>query len=288
MKKEFLIDRQGKTFALYAGLLDEAHQHGLVSIATKIEQLPSKENGDTTVCSAVVTLDQAGVVKQFHGIGDANPLNVGRNIAAHAIRMAETRAKARALRDAINVGTVALEELGDDDDPPAYQARQERATPTPLRQPPPRQPNGVVDVATPAQVRAIYLIARDQHGLSEETIDERSRGMYGTYPAELTKKQASTFITALKGGEPDSESEELPAVPSDPRPAVEMFGGEPPEAVRLRFANLVDEIQAANKAIKPRWPADTDTAEVWEKALAELKAKWAESPHNPANKVAAG
>ena len=46
MKREFLIDRQGKTFALYAGLLDEAHQNGLKSIRTRIVQAPAPENGE--------------------------------------------------------------------------------------------------------------------------------------------------------------------------------------------------------------------------------------------------
>ena len=53
----------------------------------------------------------------YTGIGDANVQNTGKMVAAHYIRMAETRAKARALRDALNVGGAALEELGDDDMP---------------------------------------------------------------------------------------------------------------------------------------------------------------------------
>src|SRR5947209_6747030 len=52
----------------------------------------------------------------FMGIGDANPSNVNRMILPHLLRMAETRAKARALRDAVNIGVTALEELGDLDD----------------------------------------------------------------------------------------------------------------------------------------------------------------------------
>jgi hypothetical protein len=52
----------------------------------------------------------------FAGIGDAAPSNVNRMIVPHLIRMAETRAKARALRDAVNIGVTAVEELGDFDD----------------------------------------------------------------------------------------------------------------------------------------------------------------------------
>ena len=52
--------------------------------------------------------------RTFSGIGDANPANTSRAIAVHSIRMAETRAKARALRDLLNVGGYcSVEELND-------------------------------------------------------------------------------------------------------------------------------------------------------------------------------
>jgi len=98
-----------KEVATYAGILALAHDEGLRSIITKLIQVPTKENGTVAIVTAVVRTNR-GV---FTAIGDANPGNVNRRIAAHIIRMAETRAKARALRDAVNIGTVALEELGE-------------------------------------------------------------------------------------------------------------------------------------------------------------------------------
>lgn len=109
MKKEFVVNRQGKDFVLYAGLLDQAHREGLKRISTRVVQAPTDDNGQLAIVHAEVETEK-GV---FSGIGDASPQNVGRMIAPHLTRMAETRAKARALRDAINVGTTALEELAD-------------------------------------------------------------------------------------------------------------------------------------------------------------------------------
>lgn len=116
MRDEFMITRQGKQFVLYAGLLDEAHRKGLRNIETELLQVPSAENGNVAIVRATAKVSlfdgPESPLKSFTGIGDASPENVGRMIAPHAIRMAETRAKARALRDAINVGATSLEELG--------------------------------------------------------------------------------------------------------------------------------------------------------------------------------
>lgn len=53
-------------------------------------------------------------------------------------------------------------------------------------------------LATSAQVRAIYTIAQDHHSLSESEVDERCTVLFGVVPAELSRKQASDFITSLK------------------------------------------------------------------------------------------
>lgn len=111
MKKEFLVERQGKQFCLYAGLLDLAHTNGLKSIVTKIHQIPTNENGNNAVVSATATFEDG---REFTGIGDAAPNNVAKPMANCVLRFAETRAKARALRDATNIGVAAFEELGDD------------------------------------------------------------------------------------------------------------------------------------------------------------------------------
>jgi hypothetical protein len=52
--------------------------------------------------------------------------------------------------------------------------------------------------ATAPQVKAIYSIARGRKGLSETEVEERCRAAYGLPPGELSRRQASQFIDALK------------------------------------------------------------------------------------------
>src|SRR5215216_2459475 len=135
MRDEFMITRQGKQYVLFAGLLDEAHNRGLRGIDTELVQVPTPDNGNVAVVKATVEMEgpDEGQGRTFSGIGDASPENVGRNIVPHIIRMAETRAKARALRDAVNVGATALEELSDGDDAPPADYQSARSRPTPIR-----------------------------------------------------------------------------------------------------------------------------------------------------------
>lgn len=142
MKKEFVIDRQGKSFVLFAGLMDLAHERGLMNISTTALKL---EPG-LAIFSATVGFADG---RLFQATGDATPENVGRNIAPHYVRMGETRAIARALRLALNIGAASLEELGDDDEPPP-RAVPRQAPPavlvqTPVRPPPARPPAELTD-----------------------------------------------------------------------------------------------------------------------------------------------
>lgn len=108
-------DKQGRVVATkevvtYAGLLNRAHQEGLKSIVIRLIQRPSKDNEMTAISMAKVVTEK-GV---FIECGDANPGNVNSRIIPHIIRMSVTRAKARAMRDAVNIGVISLEELAED------------------------------------------------------------------------------------------------------------------------------------------------------------------------------
>jgi hypothetical protein len=91
----------------FRGLLEMVHRERLRETTTELIQAPTKDNGETAIVRATVRTAKG----TFSGIGDANPRNVAPHIAPHIIRMAETRALARALRVATGCGETALEEL---------------------------------------------------------------------------------------------------------------------------------------------------------------------------------
>jgi hypothetical protein len=54
--------------------------------------------------------------------------------------------------------------------------------------------------ATEPQIKAIYAIGRGAQSLDESEVDARSQELFGVRPSELSRRQASEFIDALKGG----------------------------------------------------------------------------------------
>ena len=209
-----------KEVATYAGILALAHDEGLRSIITKLVQVPTKENGTVAIVTAVVRTNRG----LFTAIGDANPGNVNRRIAAHIIRMAETRAKARALRDAVDIGTVALEELGDMVEEELSSEPVEQfprpavpANPTPPSARPandnsaPRAGESNLPTATepeframsPAQRVLLFRIAGER-GIAPENAHAWLLGQLGIQDLRaLSRSAASRAIDRLKNGKPN-------------------------------------------------------------------------------------
>jgi hypothetical protein len=125
----FIVNLRGRDFPLYCGVLDLAHREGLVSITTELVQIPSAENGMTAIVKATASFERAGRAAIFEAYGDACPANVKEHLATALLRLAETRAKGRALRDGVNVGQALLEELPDTDELPTSAAPDIRPAP---------------------------------------------------------------------------------------------------------------------------------------------------------------
>jgi hypothetical protein len=110
LDERWIIKIENKDFVQYAGLLDLGHQKGLSQIEVEPIQLPNQDNGNFAICKATVVSDTG---KTFTDIGDANPQNCNSKVSRHLLRMASTRAIARALRSFTNIGMTCLEELAD-------------------------------------------------------------------------------------------------------------------------------------------------------------------------------
>ncbi len=102
--KPWIVEIHGQMFVKFAGLLQLAHTQGLKSLSVKLIQVSPQ----LAVAEATVEMEDG---RSFSEIGDASPGNVNKTVAQHFIRCAATRAKARALRDALNIGLCSLEEI---------------------------------------------------------------------------------------------------------------------------------------------------------------------------------
>jgi hypothetical protein len=95
-----------KEFIQYEGLLAMAHEQGLQELGSGFMTVSET----LAIAFAWATFKDGG---KFWDAGDATPNNVHAQVKAHFPRVALTRAKARVLRDALNIGMVSVEELED-------------------------------------------------------------------------------------------------------------------------------------------------------------------------------
>ncbi len=81
-----------------------AHERGLVNLSAHFISV----NNDIALASASATFTDG---KIFTESADSTPSNVNPKVKQHFPRMALTRAKARALRDALNISMCSIEEI---------------------------------------------------------------------------------------------------------------------------------------------------------------------------------
>lgn len=188
MDAKYIVKINGKEHVTYDGLLDEAHKQGLVSMQVDVIQKPLEENNWTTICSATASFNNGSL---FSEIGDANPKNCNAKIAVHSIRMAATRAKARALRDALNIKGAAFEELGGDDYHPAQPAPQPKKPALP--DPAPAMPKSEQKVSQ-AQLKRLFAMITEQK-VNLIQVKERLQTLYGVESSkDLMVSEYDDFI----------------------------------------------------------------------------------------------
>ena len=137
LDERFITEIEGNEFVKYPGLLDLGHQKGILKIEVESLQLPTKENGNFAVCKATV-VSKTG--ETFTDLGDANPGNCTSRVSKHLLRMASTRAIARALRSYTNIGMTCLEELADLSD--VIKGESSRARPKAVKRTPKKSNGG--------------------------------------------------------------------------------------------------------------------------------------------------
>lgn len=145
-------------------------EHPDAVIATELE----KHEGGMALFKARITLPGGG---EATGWGSETVNDFG-----DYIEKAETKALGRACA-ALGYGTQFCSDFDFHDKP----------VDAPVKRP----------LATAAQVKAIYTIAQEEHGLSEEQMNEHAKKAYGRLPAALTKQEASRLIDRLKGKKAD-------------------------------------------------------------------------------------
>lgn len=198
IRKIEIRDRTGrvvgtKEVVTYPGLLSKAHDEGLAQVKTTLLQIPTDENHQTAIAKAVVETSKG----RFEALGDANPENVNSFIVPHLIRMAETRAKARALRDAVNIGVVSFEELNggelspeEAEAPPSLKNRSTERKP--VREiPQPSSGDGAP--MTEAQRRYLFRLLAGE-GLQGEAAHERLKQLLEVSSLKDAKKSAATAL----------------------------------------------------------------------------------------------
>jgi hypothetical protein len=125
-RKHFVVTIEGQDFVKYGGLITLAKESKLLKgIRSQLIQAPTPENGNLAIVAACA-VDAEG--NEWWALGDADDKNCNRKVAAAKVRIADTRAKGRALRDLLGIDMVMYEELTPDVSAAAQAAGQAKIT----------------------------------------------------------------------------------------------------------------------------------------------------------------
>jgi hypothetical protein len=222
MKAHSSATSEPKESLAYADLLDRAHHEGLKAITTQLLAQPSDENGRLCIVKAIVEVERG----RFEGLGDADPTSVEPFLHPHLIRVAETRAKARALRDAVNCGVVSFEELDGVGPTSPGQGPGSGAPAASERRPAPRRTNGAArgpasrparsensqdGPMTEAQRRYLFRILAGQGYQGKAAEDHLHAEFEIRNLNQVTRAQASQLIDQLLQSSPQGEGGGAPS-----------------------------------------------------------------------------
>lgn len=190
----------------YAGYLHAAHEAGLQSIATQLLQAPSEANGQVAIVHATAVSDEG----EFDGIGEASPLSVTHDQLSCLVRIAETRAKKRALTDMLDGDAVdEPDEMDDDQAPTTSRARARGAGPATLTtrvQPAPAAPAATPPApparpAPPAAPAAGHLPGPIATQLQAAATSAQLQGQATGHPLNITqaRNRVAELVTSHYG-----------------------------------------------------------------------------------------
>lgn len=269
--RTYVINRQGKDYVLYVGLLDAAHRAGLRRLATEIVQFPTDANGLTCIVHATAeihTPDGDGIPLLFDGIGDATPANVSKGVGPHYIRVAETRSKARALRDALNV-TAELADDGHSDEPVPLltnDAAPRRATPAP-----PQEYHATTVTTGAGEEIGSLLVPAGEWPQPTPPNAQGAPGKPRPTPQQVThslaearQKRAEAIAISIAQAKGDASPPDLST----------------PEACKLYAGLLLDGMRAHGFSV-PNLPTQMANVQAWHSVIRSLEQKFTRQSASP-------
>lgn len=214
VKDEHKIRQHGKDYVLFAGLVAEAHEKFVgFRLTSQLDTALFKINPEQPVVYAHFEGDYVGEDGQTlntiaaTGIGTAGRLGDKGPASGAPVEMAETRAKARALRIAVNIGETAYEEIPSD--APEQEVEEARSSPIQKGQaaranPPKRKKTkhseGPVEPETLRRLRFLADTFADARGDDEEEHWTAFIDNLGHPAEELIQGEAEKWIERYTKG----------------------------------------------------------------------------------------